>query len=91
LEGIEDATIREKFKAYLKKYNKNSLKSLLLPHEILLSRGVPKELAPIVDTTRIIVNNLSPIYRVLSSIGIEVKFGQTLTSMGYELDNFKDY
>jgi len=91
LEGIEDNTIREKFKAYLKKYNKNSLKSLLLPHEILLSRGVPKELAPIVDTTRIIVNNLSPIYRVLSSIGIEVKFGQTLTSMGYELNNFKDY
>ena len=83
IESIEDPRIKISFENFIKKYPKNSLGTLMLPITVISSKGLPKEIVPIINKQRILLDNLKSAYIVLESLGFYLKDEMTLTEMGY--------
>lgn len=83
IESIEDPHIKVAFDTFNKKYNKNSLGTIMLPVTVISGKGIPKELIPVINKQRILLDNLKSAYIVLESLGFYLKDDMTLTDMGY--------
>lgn len=75
---IQDEVLRSKLTNFLSKYNKTSLATVMLPSTIVNSNGVPYELRSIINTHRIILDNLKSAYLMLESLGFYLKNDQTI-------------
>ena len=83
LQTIPDPHIRLAFETFLKKYNKNNFGTIMLPITVVSGKGIPKELIPVINKRRIILDNLKSAYLVLESLGFFLKDDMTLLDMGY--------
>lgn len=83
IDSIEDLHIKLAFQEFLKKYNKNNFGTIMLPITVVSGKGIPKELIPVINKKRIILDNLKSAYLVLESLGFFLKDEMTLTEMGY--------
>ena len=76
-----DEEYKQKYLNFLKKYEKDAIKSYKLPLIITYNKGLPKILLPILDIRRVILDNCNVLYIILESIGFYKKEGQTLLDM----------
>jgi hypothetical protein len=83
IESIEDPHIKIAFDTFNKKYNKGTLGTLMLPVTSISGKGIPKEIVPVINKKRILLDNLKSAYIVLESLGFYLKDDMTLTDMGY--------
>lgn len=83
IDSIEDPRIKLSFETFYKKYNKGTLGTIMLPVSVVSGKGIPKELIPVINKKRILLDNLKSAYIVLESLGIYLKDDMTLTDMGY--------
>lgn len=83
INNIEDTDIKEKLSNFCKKYNKPYIGTLKPSISILNSKGIPSEIVNIIDTDRIIKDNLNPAYMVLETLGFYLKDGKLLYQLGY--------
>jgi hypothetical protein len=73
IENIEDKVIKDKFRKFLDKHDKETIKTFILPKAILNSNGLPKELLSIIDINKIVKDNCNMLYIILNSLGYYVK------------------
>lgn len=83
IDTIDDLHIKLAFEEFLKKYNKNNFGTIMLPITVVSGKGIPRELIPVINKKRIILDNLKSAYLVLESLGFFLKDEMTLTEMGY--------
>ena len=83
LESIEDREIAAKLDKVFSDNNKVSYGTALLPFTVINNSGIPDELIPAIDIYRMVVDNLSPLYTVLETLGIYRKPNLLLKDMGY--------
>lgn len=73
VDNIKDAVVKDKFRTFLDKYDKETMKTFILPKAILNSNGLPKELLSIINTDKIVKDNCNVLYIILSSLGYYIK------------------
>lgn len=83
LSSIEDRDTASKIGIWLEKNNKKTLTSIPLPMDVLRSKGVPKELIPIMDTKRVILALTKSRRIVLESLGYFPKTDFLIHELGY--------
>lgn len=59
-----------RLKEWLLQRKRNNLSTLLIPHEIVETTGIPKEIVSGIDTRKIISNTMGVYYLMLESLGI---------------------
>jgi hypothetical protein len=59
-----------RLKEWLLQRKRNNLSTLLIPHEIVETTGIPKEIVSGIDTRKIIFNTMGVYYLMLESLGI---------------------
>lgn len=75
INNIKDKDIQTKYSKFLIRHNKDTVKTLQLPKAILTSKGIPEELLPIIDIDKIIKDNCTVLYMLITSIGFYIKPG----------------
>lgn len=83
VESISDPSIQIKFSNFLKDNVKNAIGTIMLPITVVSGKGIPKELLPIINKKRIILDNLKSAYIVLETLGMFMKDETTLKELGY--------
>jgi len=83
IDNIEDQQLKERFNAYCKKYNKETIGTFNLPMIVVGEHGVPEDLLPVIDSNRIVFDSLGALYMVLEGLGFYKKAGMKLIDMGY--------
>jgi len=73
LDSIKDTHIRTSLIKFMKDYNKQVILTYRLPVLNTSSKGIPKELLPIVNADKIIRDNCSVLYIVLGTLGYYLK------------------
>lgn len=68
IESIEDKEISTKITDWLETNNKVGFKSLILPADIIAMRGIPKEIRPIINIRKIIMELMETFYIILESL-----------------------
>lgn len=68
IENIEDKDIAERIKTWLETNKKAGFKSLILPADIIAMRGIPKEIRPIINIRKIIMELMETFYIILESL-----------------------
>jgi len=76
-----DEEFRNNFKDYLTLSGKSEIKVFRLPLIVTHTKGIPKELLPIISTDRVIIDNCRVLYMVLETLGFFIKPDETLTNM----------
>lgn len=71
--SIEDQGIRERLSEWIKRTNKTSMNTMMLPEQIIALHGVPEEILAVTDIRRLIYGIVSPFYLILESLGIYMK------------------
>jgi hypothetical protein len=82
--NIKDENIRNKFTAYVKKNNKGSFNTILLPFELIEANGIPEEFKEVVDIRKIILGLCKSMYLTLKTLGLHLPKETILLDMGYE-------
>lgn len=72
LDKIQDTFIREELRAFFKETGKKTISTLMLPQQIMVSQGLPEEVAMILDTRRMIMDNVGVFYLILETLGYAV-------------------
>ena len=67
---IKDVEIREKATEWFKKHPKNGLGQIVIPLNIVMTKGVPEELKDYMDISKLVLSNLSAHYILLESLGL---------------------
>lgn len=80
LDSLEDQEVAQRFRAFVTKYNRNSIASIILPKDVVVTSGIPDELKPIVNSRKIIFGNTEPFYIFLEMFNIG-KVNQWLTKL----------
>jgi len=83
IESIEDESLKERFKTYCEKYNKDTIGTFNLPLIIVGEHGIPEDLLPVIDSDRIVFDSLGALYMCLEGIGFFKKEGMKIIDMGY--------
>lgn len=79
LDSLVDQGFADKYRAFLKKYNKDHIGVLRLPLIKMFEYGIPEVLKGWIDTTRVIKDNCNALYMVLETIGYYIKDGNILS------------
>ena len=79
LNEIEDKEFSMRFKAFLKEVGKTEIKTFRLPLLNVYNNGIPKELMPVIDSKRVIMDNCKVLYIVLEALGFYLKEDMILT------------
>ena len=79
LDEIDDKEFSMRFKAFLKEVGKTEIKTFRLPLLNVYNNGIPKELMPVIDSKRVIMDNCKVLYIVLEALGFYLKEDMTLT------------
>lgn len=69
LDNMEDQNLARRFKDWMIKTGKREVKTFYLPMSIVDTVGIPDEIFSLIDTRRIIVDNVSVFYKVLETLG----------------------
>jgi DNA-directed RNA polymerase subunit L len=69
LENMEDKTIANKLRNMIEKYGKEQIAIYYIPHSIMITKGIPDEIKPIINTYNVISDTLKSGYMFLESIG----------------------
>lgn len=72
-EAIEDAEIKANLLAWIEKYETKNISTLFLPTTIVINRGVPKEIIPILNERKVAGDICKIYYIVLETLGIFVQ------------------
>lgn len=83
IDGIEDESIKEKFKVFIEKYNKENIGTFMLPVSIVANKGIPEELSKAIDIERVVLDNCGVFYTILETIGGYRKPNRLISQMGY--------
>jgi len=75
LDSLEDEEFKSDLIEFMKKWNKTEIKTFKLPLINVFSKGLPKELLPIIDIDRVVKDNCNVLYMVLASLGFYLKPG----------------
>jgi hypothetical protein len=75
LDSLEDKEFKSDLIEFMKKWNKTEIKTFKLPLINVFSKGLPKELLPIIDIDRVVKDNCNVLYMVLASLGFYLKPG----------------
>ena len=67
--GIENPTIRTRLEAWNERTQKNSLNTIYLPRQVLLSGGIPKEFHPVLELRRSVLDISMVFYLILETLG----------------------
>ena len=67
---MEDRAVADRLEKWALQNNKKGMGQLLLPAEIVLSRGIPAEIVPVIDLRRLIMNNVSGFYLAMEGLGL---------------------
>lgn len=73
LAGIDDITMRRGLERWVEENSKSNVKLFRLPREVLASKGIPKEILPIVDIRGIVSEVMKTFYILLESLGFYMK------------------
>lgn len=82
LDNIKDVEIRDSFREFLTKYNKDNIATYRPPLNIVASSGIPEEFLSVIDYKRIVEDNLGSAYILLESLGF-YRGKNTLIELGY--------
>lgn len=69
LDSIEDKKIANSLRDMVVKYGKEQIAIYYIPHSIMITKGIPDEIKPIIDTYNVISDTLKSGYMFLESIG----------------------
>ena len=83
IDKIEDPAFAERMSTWLVRKNRKALNTFYISSNFLKAYGMPKEIALIIDTKRILLDLCNIYYLVLESLGFYKKTGYTLTELGY--------
>lgn len=83
LSSIKDDNIRERLTTSLEKRNKTMFGVFRPPLSICISKGIPEEFISVIDTFRVIEDNLRCGYLFLETLGFYKKDYKLLMDMGY--------
>lgn len=83
IDSIQSEPIRTKFKAFLATSKRKVFGVFKIPLSLAVSKGIPKELQPIIDTRRVINDNCGAGYLMLEAIGFYKKPDRTIMDLGY--------
>ena len=67
--GIENPTIRSRLAAWNDRVQKNSLNTIYLPRQVLLSGGIPKEFHSVLELRRSVLDISMVFYLILETLG----------------------
>jgi len=73
LSSLEDQEFTNKFREFMKKYNKTEIKTFKFPLVNLHNKGFPKEIMDIIDIKKVVKDNCNMLYIILNSMGYYVK------------------
>ena len=83
LETLQDNEFKNKLIKFMNKYNKDYLGTFRVPFLIASSRGIPKEIIPIINKNKVILENLKSAYIMLETLGFYKKLDKLLLEQGY--------
>ena len=69
IETIEDRDIADSLLNMIKKYSKDKISIYYIPYSIMITKGIPYEIKPIIDTYSVINSTLKSGYMFLEAIG----------------------
>ena len=72
IDMIADRELAERLERWLKKHNKKSITSILLPIEAIQSNGIPEEILQVMDVRRLVKILLKSYYLLLESLGFYI-------------------
>lgn len=87
--GIEDRELAGRLEAWLKKYGKKSITSLLLPVEAIEGRGIPPEIIKVMDVRRLVKILLKSYYLLLESLGFYITNKNNTRLVSDDLHSFE--
>lgn len=70
IETMENKELANRLKLWMTKYDKKYLGMVLLPEQIIQSRGIPKELLQVVDVRNMVADSTAVFYKIMESFGI---------------------
>jgi len=68
-----DKDQQEGIRELMKEANKDAIKTFHLPYLNIKEKGIPKEILPVVDVSKIVRDNCNVLYIILSSLGFYLK------------------
>lgn len=83
LSEIKDPLIRERWIAFMDKYSKETIGTFRPPLSIVGNVGLPEEVLSIIDTRKVVLNNMNIFYIILEAIGFYRKPSFLVSEMGY--------
>lgn len=83
LNSIEDKGLNERLSKWLIANNKKELPTLYIPVDFVSAFGIPKEIMPIIDIKRIILDLTITNKMILQALGYFCKIDTTLIEQGY--------
>ena len=83
VDETEDPEISQKLEAYFAKTGKTQMNTVMLPLDVIMNKGLPKELEPFANINRLIRTNCSAMYLILATLGFHMSDEATLLDMGY--------
>lgn len=83
INNIKSEVIRNKFQSFLSTSKRKVFGVFKIPLSLAVSKGIPVEIHPIIDTYRVINDNCSAGYLMLEALGFYKKPNRTLIDLGY--------
>lgn len=68
--GIQDKQLAERLTKFIKRTDRNAVRSIILPYDVVASTGIPDEIKPFVDARKVIYANMEQFYVLLEMLGI---------------------
>lgn len=89
IDSIEDEQIKNNLITWVKKYDSKNISTLMLPTTIIVNKGVPKEIIPILNERKVAADICKIYYIMLETLGIYVQDDKIdrLLSDDYFLEN----
>lgn len=72
LSGIEDKELASRMQSWLVKNNRRNFNTILIPYQIIESRGIPIELFSAIGVRRIVIDICKVFYIILESLGLYI-------------------
>jgi hypothetical protein len=82
VESIEDVDFKDRLQKWLARKAKKNLPTLYLSKQFVASYGIPKEIVPIIDTKRIILDLTKTDRMILESLGYFIKENWLIGELG---------
>lgn len=83
---IKDDSIKTKFQNFIEKYNKTSLKTIMISKSYVNQHGLPQELVPLINSRKTILDVCNIFYIILETLGYYKKPYVTLRDIQQQQD-----